>query len=247
MLIEGVTVCVGYDDFLAWSLPLNRGTFDRLVVVTSEDDWHTQNLCRHYNIECVKTNIFKDGAFPKGRAINIGLNRLSRKGLIIHYDSDIIMPPRTREMLHIAKLKEDTCYSALRMNCVGFDAWMQHFIKPKFIHEKEIYVHLGAFPMGALVSKTYTKDVDFEFEKGFVGIGYFQAWFEPDGIPRVYPEEHQDASRGDMTFTLKNWPKRVNRQLIPEIVLIHLISDDGTTQGCNWAGRKSARFGPAVM
>lgn len=243
MFIEGVTVCVNCDDMLAWSLPLNKQVFDKLVVVTSEDDWHTQNLCRHYNVECVKTNIFKDGAFPKGTAINLGLDRLSRKDWLIHFDCDIVMPPRTREMLQIAQIQKDTIYSAPRMNCPNFESWIKAFIKPPLIHEKEIYVHLGAFPMGALVSKTYTRDVDFEFEKGFMPIGYFQVWND-NGVKKIYPEEHQDCSRGDMTFSLKNWPKRLNRQLIPELVLIHLMTEDGKQQGINWSGRKTSRFGP---
>jgi len=241
MIIEGVIVCVGMDDYLAWSLPLNAHIFDKLVVVTSEGDWHTQNLCKFYNIECVVSNIFNNNEFPKGVAINLGLDRLSRKGLLIHQDVDIICPKRTREMLTIAKLQPDTIYGANRMNCIGFENWIKFMSKPSLIHEKEIYVHQGAFPMGAIVSKTYTKDVEFEFEPGFCPIGFFQAWFD-NGTKKIYPTEHKDCSRADMQFSLVNYPKRVNRQLIPELVLIHLMTEDAKIQGINWKGRKTKRF-----
>lgn len=243
MFVECVMVSVNYSDYLAWSLPLNKLTFDKLVVVTSDEDWHTQNLCRHYNIECIKTNLFKDGKFPKSDAINIGLSKLSRKEWLVHMDSDIILPPRTREMFSIAKLNHDNIYSILRMNCPSYEEWIKFFIKPNFIHEKEIYVHLGAFPMGALVSKTYVKDVDFQFEPGFLPIGYFQMWSEKNGKHLVYPSNGTDCSRDDMNFSLLNFPNRENRQLIPEIVSVHIMTPDNT-KGKNWSGRKTVRFGP---
>ncbi len=247
MFLEAVTVSVNYADFLVWFLIHNKNIFNKLVVVTSEKDWETQNLCRHFNVECVKTNIFEKD-FPKGQAINLGLNRLERKEFICHIDSDIILPPRTKEMFEIAQPRHDTIYSILRMNCIGYDNWIKFFNKPHFIHEKEIYVHLDAFPMGALVCKTYDKDVDFKFEKGFMPIGYFQMWSEKNGVHLSYPEEHQDCSRADMTFSLINFPKRENRQLIPEVVCIHLLGEDtAANKGMNWNGRTCKRFGPTEL
>ena len=149
------------------------------------------------------------------------------------------MPSRTREFLHMAKLKEDTLYSSLRMDCVGYDNWLKHFIKPHPINEKEIYVHYP-FPVSPLISKTYTKDLDFPFSPGFAGIGYFQAFFNK----KFYPEDRDDAAWSDLIFALKNYPDREKRQLIPEIALIHLMSEKPAEPGQNWFGRKSARFGP---
>ena len=38
MVIEAITVCVNYSDFLAWFLLSNAKLFDRLVVVTDTQD-----------------------------------------------------------------------------------------------------------------------------------------------------------------------------------------------------------------
>ena len=216
MLIEGVVVSYHYEDYLSWFLPLNRHFFDRLVVVTGDDDEQTEKLAKFYHIVCVKTNVLKDG-FNKGSAINIGLNQLSRKGWIVHIDSDIILPPRAREMVNYANLDRENVYGAFRMNCNSYEEWINYFYNPSPIHEDEIFVHLNAFPVGTLVNKTYTceKDGDLDFGKGYCPIGYFQMWNEANGVRRIYPHNHTDAARGDVEFIVKNWPERKNRVLIP--------------------------------
>jgi hypothetical protein len=243
-MLEAVMVSVNYADYLVWSLCRNRTIFDRLIVVTADWDWDTQNICREYNVECIKTNIFKDGAFPKSAAINIGLSKLSRTDWVCHLDSDIILPTRTREMLEIAKLNPANIYSILRMNCPSYESWIKWFYKPHFVHENEIFVHYDSFPVGAVVSKTYTADLDFYFEPGFVAIGFFQIWNEANGKHLVYPETTKDAGTDDMLFCLKNFPNRENRQIIPEVVAIHLQTPDGAEKGVNWNSRKTKRFGP---
>jgi hypothetical protein len=244
LLLEGVVVSVNYDDFLAWTLPLNKDIFNKLVVVTCEDDWNTANLCRHYDVECVKTNIFKDkDKFPKGKAINIGLDHLSRQGWICHLDSDIVLPARTRKILQMEKLNPNNIYTGMRMNCVGFDKWLPHFVKPKFIHEKEILVHLDAFPMSPLLSKSYVDDIDFFIEPGLIPIGYLQLWND-NGVPKKYPEGSNDCGTDDFFFPLKHYPLREQRRLIHELVCVHLVGEDGAGMCRNWTGRKSARFGP---
>lgn len=243
MKIECVMVSVNYSDYLCWTLSRNRNIFDKLVIVTADWDWHTQNLAREYCVDCVTTNIFKDGKFPKSQAINLGLDRLDRDGFIVQLDSDIILPIRTREMLEIAQPNHDSMYSIMRMNCPSYEEWIKWWYKPHFIHEKEIFVHYDSFPVGALVSKTY-KDLGFDFEPGFVPIGFFQMWSEKNGKRLYYPDTSKDASMDDMLFALSNYPKRANRQLIPEVVCIHLATPDGLEKGKNWKGRTSARFGP---
>lgn len=247
MYLEGVTICSRYQDYLAWFLLCNKPIFNKLVVVTGEDEWEVSNLCRHYNVTCVKTNLFKDN-FNKAAAINVGLNHLARTDWLCHIDCDIILPPRTREMLDVAQLQKDTLYSALRMDVIGFDEWIKFLMKPAFIHEKEIYLHYP-YKVSALVSKTFTKDVDFEFEKGYCPVGYLQI-FHDNGTKKLYPESPKSqasAARNDMEFSLMNWPKRIHRQLIPELNCLHLMMPDGKEKGVNWGGRKTQKFGPTPI
>lgn len=240
MFIEAVTICNQYSDFLSWHLLFNKKHFDNYVVVTTHDDVETHKVCEFYGVRCVHTNVMDD-AFNKGKAINVGLSQLSRKGFIAHIDSDILLPPRTREMLEYAKLQPEGLYGILRMNVVGFDNWANFVASPKLQHEMEIYVHADAFPMSPIISKTWD-DIPFAFDKGYVPIGYFQLWGEHDGQRRVYSEEHDSCARSDMLFGLQ-WP-REKRQLVPEVIAYHLMTEDLDVQGKNWAGRKTKRFGP---
>ena len=47
MKIEAITVCVGYGDFLAATLPENLPLIDDLVVITTAEDEETRAVCRH--------------------------------------------------------------------------------------------------------------------------------------------------------------------------------------------------------
>ena len=55
-----------------------------------------------------------------------------------------------------------------------------------------------------------------------------------------YPNEHGFADRTDVLHC-KKWP-REKRELLPEILVIHLESETGI--GLNWKGRKTPMFGP---
>jgi hypothetical protein len=79
--------------------------------------------------------------------------------------------------------------------------------------------------------------------EGYEPIGFFQLW-NPNGSGiKRYPETHGAADRTDVQFA-KKWP-RANRALIPEIIGIHLDSENATVDemGKNWNGRKTKTFG----
>ena len=52
--VECITVCVGYGDFLAQTLPENLPLVDNLVVITSPGDKETQALCRVHNVRHIE-------------------------------------------------------------------------------------------------------------------------------------------------------------------------------------------------
>ena len=52
--IEGLVVCVGFSDILAYTLPNNKSLFNNLVVVTDTKDKDTERLCHIYNVKCIK-------------------------------------------------------------------------------------------------------------------------------------------------------------------------------------------------
>jgi hypothetical protein len=79
--------------------------------------------------------------------------------------------------------------------------------------------------------------------EGYEPIGFFQLWHPNTSGIKLSPDEHGAADRTDVQFA-KKWP-RVNRVLIPELIGIHLDSENSAVDemGKNWNGRKSKLFG----
>ena len=231
--IEALTICVGYADILAWTLPYNKSHFDRFVVVTSSKDIATQKLCQYYHVECIITDVFYEGGgFNKGKGINKGLEVLDKDGWVVHMDADIYLPPRTREILHLLPLSPDGLYSIDRANVMGFDEWI-HFLEcPHNQHSNNGFMYVEHKHGARLLNL----DRD-----GYVNIGYFQLWSPTHSSINRYPDFHTGADRNDTLFAY-NW-KRENRHLIPEIICYHLESEANAPLGANWRGRTTKRFG----
>lgn len=237
MYLEGVIICVDYSDFLAQTLPHNKHIFNHLIVVTSLSDVKTQKLCEFHNVECLKTDEFtKNGdPFNKAKGINVGLNYLSKKDWVIHLDADIYLPPLTRGIFERIDLEKKNIYGIDRMMCPNFEEWNEFISNPKPTHTGWVYIHPTAFPMGVRIGEYMSK--------GYEPIGFFQMWHPSTSKVFLYPEEHGSADRTDVLFA-KNW-KRSDRALIPEIIAIHLDSENSTIDdmGKNWNGRKTKHFG----
>lgn len=237
MYLECVVVCVNYSDFLAHTLPYNKNLFDRMVVVTDTKDTKTKELCEYHNVECVQTDEFyhNGNIINKARGINEGLKRLSNKEWVLHLDADIYLPPLTRSILEKLPLRPDTIYGADRLMCPNYESWIKFIEKPDKIQEGWCYVHPTAFPMGVRLAE-YTK-------KGYEVIGYFQLWNPKGSGVYEYPNEHGAIDRSDVLFCKQF--ERECRQLLPEIITIHLESEGLTigNMGKNWKGRKTAPFG----
>lgn len=231
--LEGITVCNGYADFLAATLPYNKALFDHLLVVTGYEDKETQHLCRDLSVECRPTDVFyKNGdPFAKARAIDWGLSFLRRDAWILHHDSDILLPPDMRNILDIAELDDDCIYGADRFNCIGYDHWKRYVSGHRLMHRHHCLMVPPPFPMGArLVLRDHS---------GYLPIGYFQLFHGRHG--RRYPLHQGDAERTDVQHSLQ-WPGS-KRHLLGELYCVHLESES-TAMGVNWRGRKSRRFGP---
>lgn len=232
--IEGVIVCVNYSDFLSHTLPQNKQHFNKLVVVTDTKDIKTKEVCEFYNVMCVCTDVFyeKGDKINKGKGINEGLKHLDKDGWVIHLDADIYLPPLTRNILESLDLDEKTIYGIDRMMCSSYEEWINFLENPKPLHEGWIFVHTDAFPLGTRIAEYKNK--------GWEPIGFFQMWNPKGSNVFEYPKEHGLIDRSDVIFAKKF--ERKNRQLIPEIICIHLDSEKLLTMGKNWKGRKTQPF-----
>lgn len=235
MKLEAVTVCVNYADFLAHALPWNRHLFDRWVVVTSEADQRTRDLCEHHHVECVSTDAFFSGdrAFAKAAGINAGLSVLDKDGWVAHLDADIVLPPRSRQMIEQATLDPASIWGCDRVLCESFDDWSRYVAWPEVMHSCQTFIQAGHFPLGPRVGRL---DRD-----GWSPIGFFQLWHPGESGIATYPD-HGNVDRSDMAFA-RQWPRN-RRGLIPELVAIHLASEAEEAMGTNWRGRRSRHFGP---
>lgn len=236
MYLEAVTICVNYSDFLAFTLPFNKNHFDRMVVVTDTKDYKTKKLCDFYNVECIQTDVFyEDGDnFNKAKGINKGIESLKCKEWVLHLDADIFLPPLTRTILEKIELNPETIYGIDRMMCPTFESYIRFISDPSLLHEGWIYVHPNAFPLGVRIAEYMSG--------GYEPIGFFQLWNPLKSKVFIYPDRHGAADRTDVLFAKKF--SRKNRALIPELIAIHLDSEDLNLEqmGKNWNGRKTKLF-----
>lgn len=236
MILEAVIVCVNYADFLAHTLPYNKALFNKVVVVTDTKDLDTKRLCEYHHVECIQTDVFYENgdSFNKGKGINEGLKRLSCKEWVVQLDADIYLPPLTRFILDRIELDPQTIYGMDRLMCPSYKDWMEFIEKPRPIQEAYIYIHPTAFPVGVRIAEYMSK--------GYEPIGYFQMWNPSASGVTAYPTQHGKADRTDVLHAKKF--SRLKRQLLPELLCIHLDSENSTVikMGKNWNGRQTAPF-----
>ncbi len=237
-MIEAVTVCIGYADFLAATLPENLPLVDEMVVITSPD---TQTVCRKHNVRHVASDDHeRGGPFNKARLINRVLDQIGGRDWILHLDADIVLPRQFRHMLDWAHIDPRCLYGADRQKIVGWDEW-QSFKRyvgawDNHTHEMGFWFHPKYPVMSRLVSSIH----------GYTPIGCFQLFHGSAVIRqrshmRLYPINHGDAARTDQQFALQ-WDRRF-RVLLPEVVVLHLESEP-SDRGANWTGRTTRPFGP---
>jgi hypothetical protein len=235
-------VCIGYADFLAETLPCNLPLVDEIVIITSPDDEETQAVCRRNNVRHILSEDFKRGGpFNKGRLINRALDLISGRDWILHADADIVLPRQFRNMLEWAHIDERCIYGADRQRVVGWQKWadFKRYVGSYNNHSDEFgwWLHPDYPMMSRLISSIH----------GYTPIGCFSLFhgsqiIQHKGHLRRMPVEHGDAARTDHQFSLL-WDRRF-RVLLPEVVCLHLESEDGV-RGANWCGRTTRRFGPA--
>ena len=120
--MNAITVCVGYDDFLAKTMPRNYAYFDRWVIVTDyKDDKTAEVVSRYHNAELLRTDAFYyfGARFNKGLAIEIALDHLGRDGWILMLDADIVLP----ENADFSSVESGNLYGAKRRQVPRVAEW----------------------------------------------------------------------------------------------------------------------------
>lgn len=239
MILECVTVCVGYADILAETIPYNKHSIDRWLIVTEPSDEKTRDLCRKNSLECLLSeDARREGNFNKGRLVERGLQHLSYNGWRLHMDADIALPTSTRNLLKLPQLNEECIYGADRCMVYSAEEWDRFRSSGWFTNALDFQCRLEFpydLPLGSRWASTYA---------GYVPIGFFQLWHSSTDQWRgsrikMYPTNHNDACRSDVQFALQ-WD-RSKRLLLPELIVVH-IESNRSSLGSNWNGRKTPPF-----
>lgn len=245
MLLEALTVCVNYGDFLAVAAAHNRALFDRWLVVTTPEDEETRRVCRHFNLD---TLITREGITPcqefnKGLLVERGLQQLSTDSWHWHLDADVILPAHTRQALQVAHLDPEVIYGFDRVMVRSWDDWSR-LRDSGYLQQQCHATYEVHFPPGFDLGPRF-----FVPQSGWVPIGFSQLWhgssehWEGTRVKR-YPSNQRSCSHTDVRHSLQ-WDRR-RRALLAEIITVHLESEP-CPAGTNWQGRNTQRFGPPTF
>lgn len=95
--MRAVIVAVNYTEELALCLPYNRHHFESVHVITSSaDEKNVRPVAESCNAEVIVTDLFyaNGASFNKWAALEYGLDRIKREGVLAIMDADVLWPQR---------------------------------------------------------------------------------------------------------------------------------------------------------
>lgn len=226
--LEGVIVCVGFDDLLEMTINENNAHFDTLIVVTNHHDKRTQSIARNNGCIVVETDLFtKNGRnFNKGAAINAGFGRFQYHGWRMHMDADIVLPDNFRRLLFNHTTLDRNCiYGADRVDVVGRRALQDLLLKGPQSHSSAFINCRHDHRLSARYADPL---------RGYVPIGYFQLWHA--SAQKSYPYSLGTAQHDDVMFA-EQWSCQ-HRRLLPTAICYHVCARPPRL-GENWDGKRS--------
>jgi hypothetical protein len=236
MKIQAITVSVNYSDFLKYSIETNKEFFDDWFIVTDTKDKETKELCDKHGLHCIQTDIFYEGGyFRKYAGINEALKLVDKDAWVLFLDGDILLSPLTKRVLTKLNLQKDTIYGIDRVNCYGFERFIE-FKKSSGVLKENWLLHGAGLEFGARIVHIFGEDGENGLFTGYKPLGFFQLVHRSSFD--YYPEGSLDASHGDIAFA--KLYHRDKRQLIPEILGVHICTEK--YKSMNWKGRKSDPF-----
>jgi hypothetical protein len=213
-MIEAITVCVNYADYLPETLPQLKKYVDRIVVVTHPKDADTIKVVAQQGVELYSTTAFyADGAiFNKGAAINEGLSLLANTDWVLHIDADIVLSDK----IITTKLNDKYLYGVSRLR-TPLHKWQR--------------IKDGHSPTLHSMPRLYRA-------VQYVPSGYFQLW-NAGKYKLKYPVNCPAANKSDVIFSMQWQPQ--HRKIIPNYTVLHLETED-YKYGINWKGRQTEKF-----
>ena len=231
MKIECIVVSVFYGDYLYYTLPTYSSFFDRVLVVTCEEDIVTQEVCKKNGVEFRIDNHKDDGAIlKKGHMINNALsNELKINEWVLLTDADIFFEKNIKidieqEFDDKPHYTKDNLYGAYRRHCPSFIDFVKYLSDPE-------------------PSRDWSRYEDPILAKKRTVFGFFQLFHsaQPDRFRKFfvdrkegtkrYPTMSNGASHDDYYFQ-----KHKAKQFL-SIDTVHLSDRE-----INWEGRVTEDF-----
>jgi hypothetical protein len=118
-VIDALTVCVDYADYLSLGIKRWREGLRSLTVVTAPHDETTQALARAHGAGLHVTDVFyaKGAAFNKGAALEEARERLPRGSWVLLFDADIVPPAGWVYTVSEHRPEPGSLYSCRRVQC----------------------------------------------------------------------------------------------------------------------------------
>jgi hypothetical protein len=146
-------------------------------------------------------------------------------------------------LLESAHLQPDVIYGCDRLLCKSYADW-QKLIATGYMTQSHDFHNRVNIPAGYSIGSRWADRIG-----GYCPLGFFQCaaaenYFLHGARIKPYPMHHSDACRTDVQHSLQF--DRAKRQLIPELIVVHLESEPNSRLGANWQGRTTKRFGPIL-
>jgi len=217
--INAITVCVNYAHLFKYCIP-NKRFFKRWVIITTEEDTDTIQLCKENNLEYILSKKLYNRQFSKGEAINEAFDYIGyNEEWYCHIDADVLLPDNFGDTFPIDEETKKVKVIGLRkLKCVDTD----HMERTGYYRYYEEYVDeefeaLNLYTMGRVnvdeeedfeyfVPQQYFNQTDNIIQK-FKGYGYFQLFHLPSlykvypDLHHVYPSMSKNAGHDDWIFS----------------------------------------------
>jgi len=178
----GLCVSYNYFDTLKFMLPVNYMHFDKLYIITQEDDIQTVEFCKNFeNVELLFYDFTNNGKnFDKYGAMNYAqyiIYDTYPNHWYVNIDSDILLPNNFIEILISKTLDEECVYGMLRIRILKTSELMN---KNKLLNKYKLKIENNSCK-----------------EYNIRPIGFFQMYKK-----KIYQSlEYNDASGGDRHFS----------------------------------------------
>ena len=228
MHIDAAIPCVGYDDFLALTLPRNVQLLDSVTVVTEPQDLATIELAAQLGVEVFVTEAWrKQGPLNKAAAINEWISRattyIAEQWLMV-MDADLLLFHRPEAEL--PRLDARGLYSVRRRLCQTPQEYAS-FLAGN--------LDASQFPLEVAPVRNGKAWNAVPTEKAAALAGYLHLWCPMRSVGMLRYPVTGTAAAYDLGFAM-SFPEDLRNDLACGDAL-HL----GPTQ-TNWSGRRSPRW-----